>query len=64
MSLGNARAQDAELSRLASSPDRAEQHQAYGILDTEAAAAPPKRELWANPSLLDTETEANPSMLG
>ena len=34
-----------ELSRLAASPDRAEQHSAYGVLETEAAAAPPEEQI-------------------
>ena len=48
-SLGRARAQDVGLRGLATSPDRAEQHGAFGILETGAAAAPPKEP---NPSLL------------
>ena len=43
MSWDRARIQDVEVSRLAASPDRAEQHQAYGALETEAAAAPPAK---------------------
>ena len=42
-----------ELSRLAASPDRAEQHSAYGVLETEAAAAPPKEQIpdcWGRPN--------------
>ena len=65
MSLGNARARDAELSRLAGSPDRAEQHQACGILGAEAAAAPPKEPIpacWDRPDasywLLHTEVDS------
>ena len=42
VSLENARIQDKELCRLASSPDRAEHTQAIAILEPEAAAAPPK----------------------
>ena len=42
MSLENARVQDKELCRLATSPDKAEQTQAFAILEAEAAAAPPK----------------------
>ena len=42
VSLENARTQEKELCRLASSPDRAERTQAIAILESEAAAAPPK----------------------
>ena len=53
MSLERARVQDVELSRLAASPDRAEQHSAYGVLETGAAAAPPKEQIpacWGRPN--------------
>ena len=52
MSLDRDRVQDVELSRLAASFDRAEQHQAFGIPETEAAAAPPKEQIpacWDRP---------------
>ena len=64
MSLGRARVQAVELRRLATSPDRAEQHGAYGILETGAAAAPPKEQIpacWGRPnasySLLRADVE-------
>ena len=40
MSLENARIQDKELCRVASSPDKTAQAHSFGILETEAAAAP------------------------
>ena len=53
MSLARARVQDVELSRLAESSDRAERHQAYSILETEAAAAPTNGQIpacWGRPN--------------
>ena len=52
-SLDHARVQDAQLSRLAASPDRAGQRRAHGIPETEAAAAPPKEQIpacWDRPN--------------
>ena len=51
MSLENARIQQKEICRLASYPDKAEQTQAFAILDSEAPAAPPKEQtppLWGH----------------
>ena len=45
MCLGRARVRDVELRRLATYPDRAEQGGAYGVLETGAAAAPPKEQI-------------------
>ena len=66
MSLGRARVQDVELSRLAASSYRAERHRAYGILETEAAAAPPKEQIpacWGHPDagfwLLRTDVDSH-----
>ena len=53
ISLVRAGEQDVEPRRLAASPDRAEQHQAHGVLETEAAAAPPKVQIpacWDRPN--------------
>ena len=53
MSLDHARVQDEELNRLPASSDRAEQRQAYGILETEAAVAPPRGRIpacWGHPN--------------
>ena len=67
-SLGRARVQDVGLRGLATSPDRAEQHGAYGILETGAAAASPKEPIpacWGRPnasySLLRTDAESQVS---
>ena len=76
MCLGRARVRDVELRRLATYPDRAEQGGAYGVLETGAAAAPPKEQIlacWGQmpkcepdqiPACWDQELGPNPSLLG
>ena len=52
MSLDRARVQDVEPSRLAAASDRAEQRQAYGMSETDAAAAPTEEQIpvcWGRP---------------
>ena len=76
MCLGRARARDVELRRLATYPDRAGQGGAYGVLETGAAAAPPKEQIpacWDQmpeceldqiPAGWDQKLGPNPSLLG
>ena len=76
MCLGRARVRDVELRRLATYPDRAEQGGAYGVLETGAAAAPPKEQIpacWDQmpkcepdqiPACWDQKLGPNPSLLG
>ena len=68
MSLDRVRVQDVGLSRLASSSDRAEQRQAYGIAEPDAAVAPPSEQVpacWghqdASHRLLHTDVDSQAS---
>ena len=76
MCLGRARVRDVELRRFGTYPDRAEQGGAYGVLETGAAAAPPKERIPASwgqtpkcepdqiPACWDQKLGPNPSLLG